>query len=124
MEKLSDSINTLLSLFKEASSQMHLEEQEASMVAEKIIPIEEKLDQILEQNQKIAEGIVALADLIREMQDDQKRKDRPGYNIRMSQPPMPSPNMPPMQPNFGPGPYGQQGPGNIPPLPPFPPRRR
>src|SRR3989344_4996952 len=52
MERLNDSINNLLSLFKEASSQMHLEEQEATMVAEKLIPIEEKLDQILDQNKK------------------------------------------------------------------------
>ena len=110
MERLNDSINNLLSLFKEASSQMHLEEQEATMVAEKLIPIEEKLDQILDQNQKIAEGIVALADLVKELKEDQKKKDRELPRPMTSMGPQP---MGPM----GPGPYPRPSfEGNLPPL--------
>ena len=114
MEKLTDSINNLLNLFKEASSQMHLEEQEGNLVSEKLGPIEEKLDQILDQNQKIAEGIVALADLIKEMKEE---KEPPMPRLRMGpmQGPMPQgppPGMPRM-PEFG----------GFPPMPP-PPRRR
>ena len=121
MDKLNDSINNLLGLFKEAASQMHLEEQEGGMVAEKLIPIEEKLDQVLEQNQKIAEGIVALADLVKDLQEQKKKESGQDYGMRMAPPSfgMPPPlNMPPPM-NMPPPRQPMQG--N---LPPFPPQRR
>ena len=104
MGQLTDSINNLLNLFKEAASQMHLEEQEADMVSQKIIPIEMKLDQVLEQNQKIAEGIIALADIIKEM------KGSPPPS--MPRPMMGSMGLPPRMP--------PQRQGGLPPMPPFP----
>ena len=128
MEKLSNSINNLLTIFKEASVQMNLEEEEANLVAKHLEPIAEKIDKILDQNQKIAEGIVALADMV----DDLKRKqDSPmrrsfqteTTTIRpepMLQPFSPAPmNLPLMQPP----PPMSSGPGMRRPLPPLPPLR-
>jgi len=58
--KLNDSINDLLKLFKAASESMAAEGEVADMSG-----VNEKLNTIIEQNKKIAEGIVALADLIK-----------------------------------------------------------
>lgn len=129
MQKLNDSINSLLGLFKEASSQMNLEEEEANLVSQKLIPLEEKMDQILDQNQKIAEGIVALADLVKDMRDRMKNDQKQMPRFRTG---MPQDNSPiPPRPDFGqmpPRPDFRQIPpmgGNqMPPLPQLPPRRR
>lgn len=122
MENLTNSINNLLSLFKEASSQMHLEEEEANMVSEKLIPIEGKLDQLLDQQQKIAEGIVALADLVKEMKQQQS-KPAPVPRPRMAPPPGSMPPPPMGAPGPMPPPPRGAPQGGLPPLPPMPPRR-
>ena len=59
--KLNDSINDLLKLFKAASESMAAEGE----VPADLSDVNEKLDAVIEQNKKIAEGIVALADLIK-----------------------------------------------------------
>lgn len=66
IEVLNKSINDLISIFKEASDQMKIEDREADLVAKKIDPLFEKLDMLIEQNQKIARGIVAVADMVSE----------------------------------------------------------
>ena len=113
MDQLTGALTNLLNLFKEASSQMRLEEDEGNIVSEKLIPIEEKLDQILDQNKKIAEGILAMADMIKDMKEE-----------RQSMKPMaPKPSFPSSFPSSMP-PMPRQVPGNLPPLPsmspPFP----
>ena len=95
MEKLTDSIDNLLNLFKQAASQMHLEDQEAGLVEQKLIPLHNKLDRILDQHNKIAEGIVALADMVKDLKDAVRQPIRmPPTMLR----PMPRPMMPPMPP--------------------------
>ena len=95
MEKLTESIDNLLNLFKQAASQMHLEDQEAGLVEQKLIPLHNKLDRILDQHNKIAEGIVALADMVKDLKDAVRQPIRmPPTMLR----PMPRPMMPPMPP--------------------------
>ena len=66
VDNLSKSINGMMELFKIASEEMKLEEREKDVVSEKLDPLSQKLDSLIEQNQKIAKGIVAVADMVRE----------------------------------------------------------
>ncbi|MBI5389342.1 hypothetical protein HZB01_03100 [Candidatus Woesearchaeota archaeon] len=71
LEKLNTSINKLLDVFKEASQQMKLEEKDEEMSSQ-LAPIEEKLDMLLDHTRKIAKGIVAVADMLKEKGDEQQ----------------------------------------------------
>jgi hypothetical protein len=70
---LNDSLGALMGVFKEATQEMRLEEGEESILNKKFVPLMEKMDLILEQNQKIAEGIVALADILKGMPERVQR---------------------------------------------------
>ncbi|MFH0875855.1 MAG: hypothetical protein V1859_08000 [archaeon] len=83
MENLTDSINSLLRVFREASEEMKLDEHDSVMLSDKIGPLAEKVDKVLEQNEKIAKGIIAIADMIEEMQARQK------YPMPQNAPPKP-----------------------------------
>ena len=89
MEKLTDAINNLLTLFKQAGAQMNIEEQEATLVEAKLKPLMDKIDQVLDQNQKIAEGVVTLAEMVKDLRD--RRPSAPMM-------PPPRPMMRPMSP--------------------------
>jgi chromosome segregation ATPase len=66
VNKLTEHIHSMMSLFKSAADDMHLEEKDEHFVAKKIEPLIGKLDEIIEQNKTIAEGIVAVADTLKE----------------------------------------------------------
>ena len=83
IKELNTNISNLFNLFKEAAEEMKLEESEAKMVAEKMKPMMQKFDTLIDQNEKIAKGIVAVADMVK---DDVKKKLRP-LPFRMSVPP-------------------------------------
>ncbi len=77
IENLNKSINELISIFKEASDQMKIEDKETDIVAKKIDPLFEKIDTLIDQNQKIAKGIVAVADMVSEAIKPQMSAPRP-----------------------------------------------
>ncbi|MBT4717402.1 hypothetical protein HOB85_05525, partial [Candidatus Woesearchaeota archaeon] len=62
------SINSMLDLFKEAAKTMKTEAPAASSgdLKPMLKQVIEKLDAVVDQNKKIAKGIVAVADLVRE----------------------------------------------------------
>jgi len=64
IEKLNESISDLIEIFKEAHDLMKAEEKESDVIANSIAPIEHKLDELVDQNQKIAKGILAVADMV------------------------------------------------------------
>jgi hypothetical protein len=68
MDSLSSSINSLLGIFKEAAEEMKLDEHDSVMLSDKITPLLIKVDKVLEQNEKIAKGIVAIADMVETIQ--------------------------------------------------------
>lgn len=72
MNKLSRSMDEMLSLFRDAAMQMQAEEKESPASGRKLEPMMEKLDAIIDQNHKIAKGILALADMIKEQSRHQK----------------------------------------------------
>ncbi len=141
-EELTQRMDSLLDIFKEAEKTIGVEEGAATF-KEKMAPILEKMTKILEQNSEIAEGIVALADIMNEVKDKLEvgviYKAKEAEKIRtepISLPPRPpiGPGMPPpggppvpgvppppppggMPPPRGPMPPPLGGPGAPPPLP-------
>lgn len=84
MNGLTQNIDSMLQIFRKATEEMQLEEEEEKAVSKQINPLMEKLDEIIEQNKIIAEGMVALSDIVKERFPEKK----------MQKPPMNKPNMP------------------------------
>lgn len=116
---LKDSIQDLLTIFKEAEETLKLEEKEPPYLKDII----HKLDVLSDQNTRIAEGIVAVADMVKELKlkVDKPKLEKP-KTMPFGQPPgqMPPPPMPqqmpplmppdfPPPPNFGAPPEKKKG---------------
>ncbi len=100
-----DKLNQMLDLFKEASLSLK-NEKPGGMKLEEIY---EKLDSILDQNQKIAEGLLSIADLVKGGKPEVQQKPMA---------PRPMPNQP--MPRLGPRPT-MPGPQPLPRAPQRPP---
>ncbi len=124
-EQLLSSVNTLtrsmdsmLQLFRNAVDEMKIEEEEEKAISHQIQPLMDKLDEIIEQNKIIAEGMVAISDIIRE-----RIPEKMAQIPRQMPPPQMAPPMPPpVFPNF----QSQQSPFDNPSMnqqmpPPMPP---
>ena len=108
VNSLTQSIDSLMELFKEATESMKLEEQAEEEVSKKITPLLARMDDIEDQNRKIAQVIVTIADMVAELKEEIAKIQKP----EMTKPkPMPIPKpkfvMPkqtpkprPMPPNF------------------------
>ena len=70
MDTLSKSMNELVKIFKTASTQMDLEERETELVSKQLGPLMERVDLLIDQNKKIAKGIVAIADMLEDHKKD------------------------------------------------------
>jgi hypothetical protein len=112
VEVLNKSINDLISIFKEASDQMKLEDRETDLVSKKIDPLFEKLDMLIEQNQKIARGIVAVADMVSEALQQKAIAPKP----IQPQIPQPMPRIEPEMPRIAPPPMPEMPSLNLPPV--------
>jgi len=135
LESLSKNMGNMLQLFKIAAEEMKLEQQTEESFSSHVEPINEKLDQVIEQNKVIAEGLVAMADLVKELAEEIKgKKQENSFAPRNhSMPPplkvdriIPPPGAPPgPMPSFGapPGPMPSFGAplGPLPPGAPMPP---
>ncbi|MBN2368263.1 hypothetical protein JXC34_04545 [Candidatus Woesearchaeota archaeon] len=64
---LSRSINSLIQIFKEASEDLKMDTHDAVLVSQKLDSILDRLEKIETQNEKIAKGIVAVADMMEDM---------------------------------------------------------
>ncbi|MEM3154590.1 MAG: hypothetical protein QW165_03445 [Candidatus Woesearchaeota archaeon] len=124
--ELNTKLDKLIMIFEDATHEMRIEEGGLSFT-EKMKPLLEKMNKILEQNSEIASGILALADMVKEMKEA-KAEAPPGIEATPEIPPMPpqmgmeepKPIMAPPRPPSGPIPPGVP-PGL--PLPPMPRRR-
>jgi hypothetical protein len=67
-EALTSKMDRLIEIFEEAEKTVSVEEGAATW-KDKMAPFVEKMNKILEQNSEIAEGIVALADIMNEIKD-------------------------------------------------------
>lgn len=132
VDELNKNIGMLVSIFKEANQNMKTEDYEAKVNFDpifdklnQIIEQNKKIDVVLDQNRKIAEGLIAVAELVRK--DLPKLMARPEPRPQMMQQsfqPMPMQMQPQqrMMPQMQSGmPPIQQG---LPPLPPPPAPRK
>ncbi|MBI2138472.1 hypothetical protein HYU13_02705 [Candidatus Woesearchaeota archaeon] len=66
MAGLTKTMDAMLKLFSTAAEEMKLEEKTESELSAKIKPLFEKVERLEEQNKTIAEGLVAIADMVKE----------------------------------------------------------
>ena len=62
MDKLGKNLNDMIDMFSSAATSMHVEEKEEKALE----PVMKKLNTLIDQNEKIASGILAVADMFRE----------------------------------------------------------
>jgi hypothetical protein len=124
--ELNTKLDRLMMIFEDATHELRVEEGGLSFT-EKMKPLLEKMNKILEQNSEIASGILALADMVKELKEARPEEmSRPAYEVREEAPaPMMAPRpagmmAPPRAP-----PVGMMPPGVPPgmPLPPLPRKR-
>jgi len=109
MVELAAKVDKLIDIFSEAMHEIRIEEGGLTF-QDKMKPLVDRMDKVLEQNSQIAEGLVAVAELVNEMKDmTGGAPSRKLPDINFNRPP--SRTAPP--PN-------QQRPPTIPPLPPPP----
>ena len=131
MESLTKSIDSLMNLFKQAADEMRYEEKEEILSGgSEHKAINEKLDGVLEQNKIIADGMVAVSNMVRDFAGKQRKQQdaqapkpqqfQPGFQPSMRAPNFPQPSF---QPQFAPMPPRPQMPApgfmEEPPLPDF-----
>lgn len=92
---LTQSIDSLMELFKEATESMKMEEQAEEEVSKKITPLLARMDDIEEQNRKIAQGIVTIADMVTELKEDIEKIKKPEMPKPMPRPKFVVPPQPP-----------------------------
>ncbi len=85
MSKLTKSMDSMLQLFQTAAEEMKAEETTEEKFETKIKPLVNKIDEVIEQNKIIAEGMVAIADIVKGMA---KGHEKPKH-------------LPPLQPSGG-----------------------
>ncbi|MDO8642710.1 MAG: hypothetical protein Q7R76_03940 [Candidatus Woesearchaeota archaeon] len=66
MRALNRNLTDLTGLFKTAADDIQTEQHDVTVVQQQMGPVAEKLDMLLEQNKKIARGIIAIADMLKD----------------------------------------------------------
>lgn len=123
--ELNQKLDKLITIFEDAKHELRVEEGGLSFT-EKIRPVLEKMNKVLEQNAEIASGILAVADMVKEM-----KGEKPESGLEKALPPLPETKvMPPagMPPGAPPGMPPPPPPATPPakpaePLPPLPKKR-
>ena len=117
MDQLADKVDKMISIFEEAMHELKVEEGGLSF-QEKMRPLMERMNKMLDQQAEIASGIVALADLINDIKQRVDRMAPVEPRFPTFQPQQQPPAMQRQLPPPG-APMGMPG---LPP-PPLPPRR-
>lgn len=73
VNELNSKLDKFIAIFEEAGKEIKLEEGGLSF-QEKMRPLAEKMNKILEQNSEIAEGIIAVADMVNDFKKDLETK--------------------------------------------------
>ncbi len=108
--ELNTKLDRLITIFEDATHELRVEEGGLSFT-EKMKPLLEKMNKILEQNSEIASGILALADMVKELKE--KPEEMPRQRPMMEEEaPMPM---------MAPRPAGMMAPPRAPPVGPMPP---
>jgi len=120
MDAMTKSIDSLMTLFKQTADEMKYEEKEEILSGgNEHKAMNEKLDKMIEQNKIIADGMVAVSDIVKGFAVKEKKqpspRPQPGFKPSMSAPSFPQPRFD--APQLPPQPEMQQGIMEEPPLP-------
>ncbi|MBT5021779.1 hypothetical protein HON01_03060 [Candidatus Woesearchaeota archaeon] len=116
MSNLNGSMNTMMEVFKSAADELNLETHDTELITKQMGPIQEKLDLLTEQNQKIAKGIVAIAEMVKEKFEAMEEKlDNMKKEPMLSKPAQVQVDKKPL-PQFSGGPNPRMS-GPVPPMP-------
>jgi len=101
VQKLGQTITDMLEVFASAAEQMQVEEKSYDSQQKKQDAFASKLDKLIEQNKTIAEGMVAIVDLMKEKQNypeekEEEHEEEPSF--RPSPQPVPAPMQNPFMP--------------------------
>jgi len=78
MDSLTKSIDSLMALFKQAADEMKYEEKEGILSGgSEHKAINDKLDKIIEQNKIIADGMIAVSNMVRDFVEKQRKQQAP-----------------------------------------------
>lgn len=69
MGSLGKGIKELVGLFRDAADEMKKEQEDFGTFEKQMAPVMERLNDLIEQNKKIARGIIAVADMLKEQGD-------------------------------------------------------
>ena len=105
MDSLTKSIDSLMNLFRQAADEMRYEEKEDILSGgSEHKAINEKLDRVLEQNKIIADGMVAVSNMVRDFAGKQRKQQsaqapkpqqfQPSFQPQFNAPMPPRPQMP------------------------------
>ncbi|PLW79631.1 hypothetical protein C0585_06560 [Candidatus Woesearchaeota archaeon] len=89
LKDLNSSMSGLVNLFNTATEELKIEEHDSSLIAEKVGPLFEKIETLESQNEKIAKGIVAVADMVKELKmeiEDVKSQIKLGFESKTETP--------------------------------------
>ncbi|MEK6808831.1 MAG: hypothetical protein AABY14_04045 [Nanoarchaeota archaeon] len=110
--KLSQNIDNMLQLFKNAAEEIKYEDSNQNHLSKDTGELSAKIEQILKQTKTIAEGMMAIADMVKELKSEREEKPEPPIINQqpMQQPPMMNQQRPTLMPNFQPQFYQPQPP--------------
>src|SRR3989304_8180869 len=97
MVELASKVDKLADIFEEAMHEIRLEEAGLTF-QDKMKPLIDRMEKILEQNSQIAEGVVAIADMVSELKELMGGGQKPIPEVGANQGFTPSPGSPPPMP--------------------------
>ena len=118
MAALTRSMNSMLQLFSSAAEEMKLEERTESELSEKITPLINKVNNLEEQNKTIAEGLVAVADMVKDIKKESGKIER-GIKPKQVRSPSLFGSPPPIENHEDAPAYEEEPPTDMPELPPL-----
>ena len=91
IDNLKKSIDLMNSMFKDASEDIKAEQSQGDSIAKKVDPIIEKIASIGDQNEKIANALLAVADIVNDLKDKIEDMNNRPVEVKKEEP------MPPRQ---------------------------
>ncbi len=97
MVELASKVDKLADIFEEAMHEIRIEEGGLTF-QDKMKPLIDRMEKILEQNSQIAEGVVAIADMVSELKELMGGGQKPIPDLGQQQGFAPNPGSPPPMP--------------------------
>ena len=128
MSTLTKSMSSMMQLFGSAAEEMKLEEKTEHELSGKIDPLMDKVDKLEEQTRTIAEGLVAIADMVKEIKTEKRTKEvnKPMHQFKPQEKrsmhdfsssfSSGEPELPPLEPPAPIRPMSSSGSGGLPPM--------